>query len=117
MLENIALIKEVHELLPRAEAEALANSYLQKIDLSNIGTNRLNQCNSIEIFYCMFIRALMCKESNVIILTPFYLIDNLEDIHSVIEKIDILNDNKNILILDSIKNEIQYEGSLCHIVK
>lgn len=117
MLENIALIKEVHELLSIEKAENTANEYLAKIGLSQIGLKRLNQCTSVEIFYVMFIRALMSKEMNVIIATPFYLISNLRDIQPILDNIEILNENKNIFIFDNITNKSHYEGSSCPIVK
>lgn len=117
MLENIALIKEVHELLPTEKAQALALSYLDKIALAQIGLNRQNQCSSLEIFYVMLVRALMTQDINVIIVTPFSLIAKLKDISTIIENIQILNNDKNIYILDNITNEHHYIGTACHIVK
>ena len=117
MLENIALIKEVHELLPTKLAQKEASEYLQIIGLGDIGLNRLTQCSSLDIFYILIIRALMTKEMNVIIVTPFHLVDNLRDMESVLANIQKLNDKKNILILDTISNETHYKGCSCNIVK
>ena len=80
MLENIAIIKEVHELMSIDEAEDIAREELKKISLSQIALYRLTQCSPIEIFYVMLIRAIMAKEMNVIIVTPFLLVDNLSEI-------------------------------------
>lgn len=117
MLENIALIKEVHEFMQTSLAQEEALNYLSKIDLQNIGKNRLSQCSSLEIFYTSFIRALMTKEMNVIIITPFHLIDNLREIETILSSIDKLDVKKEILILDTISNEAHYEGCLCNITK
>lgn len=117
MLENIALIKEVHELLSIEKAENIAKESLEKIGLSHIGLNRLNQCSSLEVFYVMFIRALMSRDMNVIITTPFSLISNLRDIQPILDNIEILNTHKNIFIFDNITNKSHYEGSSCPIVK
>ena len=117
MLENIALIKEVHELISIDEAEEIANKALSKIGLSNIGLFRLNQCSSMDVFYVMLIRALMTKEMNVIIVTPFALIKNIRNIKKVIDNINILNSEKTIYLLDDIANETHYKGCSCHIVK
>jgi len=117
MLENIALIKEVHEHMPTQKAQEEAKTFLEKIGLENIGLNRLNQCNSYEVFCVALIRALMTKEMNVIIVSPFHLIDNLRDIETVISTIRKLEIKKNILILDTLSNEIHYKGSSCNIVK
>ncbi|MBU1659589.1 hypothetical protein KKG72_11165 [bacterium] len=117
MLENIALIKEVHELMPISKAEALAQEYLAKIALEDIGLLRLVQCTPTDIFYVMLIRALMSKEMNIIILTPFYLIHDLKSIQTILENMQLLNNNKEITIFDIITNEIHYEGCLCNTVK
>jgi hypothetical protein len=117
MIENIAIIKEVHEHLSVDKAEKLAYEYLDKVALSNIGQHRLNQCTSLEIFYIMFIRALMAKEMNVIIVAPFSLIKNIKDINRVIDNINIIKGGKTIFLLDDIDNETHYKGCLCNIVK
>ncbi|WP_373004709.1 hypothetical protein [Sulfurimonas sp.] len=117
MLENIALIKEVHEHMPTELAQKEAKESLKKIDLENIAFNRLNQCNSYEVFCVCLIRALMTKESDVIIVSPFHLIDNLRDIKTIVSAIDKLKVMKNILILDTISNETHYKDSSCNIVK
>ena len=117
MLENIALIREVHKHLPTKEAQAEARESLRKIDLENISLNRLNQCNSYEIFCVCLIRALMTKEADVIIVTPFHLIDNLREIQTIVSVIEKLEVQKNILILDTISNETHYKDSSCNIVK
>nr|WP_321267525.1 hypothetical protein [uncultured Sulfurimonas sp.] len=117
MLENIALIREVHKHLPTQEAQAEARESLKKIDLENIALYRLNQLNSYEVFCVCFIRALMTKEADVIILTPFHLIDNLRNIQTIVSIMQKLEVEKNILILDTISNETHYKDSLCNIVK
>ncbi|NOR57971.1 MAG: hypothetical protein GQ474_05550 [Sulfurimonas sp.] len=117
MLENIALIKEVHEHMPTEEAQKEAKESLKKIELEKIGLHRLNQCNSYEVFCVCLIRALMTKESDVIIVSAFHLIDNLRDIETIVSTIEKLKVKKNILILDTISNEIHYKDSSCNIVK
>lgn len=117
MLENIALIREVHEHMPTLQAQEEAKEALKKIDLQNIAFYRLNQCSSYEIFCVCLIRALMTKEMNVIIVSPFHLIDNLRDIQTIVSTIEKLEVKKNILILDTSSNEIHYKESSCNIVK
>jgi len=117
MLENIALIKEVHEHMPTALAQEEAREALKKIDMENIALNRLNQCNSYEVFCVCLIRALMTKELDVIIVSPFHLIDNLRDIQTIVSSVQMLEVKKNILILDTISNETHYKESSCNIVK
>ncbi len=117
MVENIALIQEFHQLLSINKAESIAYKQLEKIQLSHISTNRLHECSSLEIFYVMFIRALMTQEMDVIICSPLLLIGELQNMKNVINTLIFLNERKNILILDTQTNEIHYEGCLCHIAK
>jgi len=117
MLENIALIKEVHEHLSTQKAQKIAKEMLKKINQEHISLFRVSACTPIEIFYTQFIRALMMKEKKIIIVTPFSLIDNLRDINAIINNIKILSSKKDILLLDMLSNENHYEGSLCSIVK
>ncbi len=118
IIENIALIKEVHETLCIKKAEALSLEYLQRINFSHIGFLRPIQCNEIEKFYALFIRALMTKERDVIILSPLSLLNTTDEVESIFNDLIQLNqENKNILILDILTNEVHYEGCICHIIK
>ena len=117
MLENIALIKEVHEQMPSSKAQRLAKSYLEKIKLGYISYNRPVECTEIDIFYVMFIRALMTKEIHIIIVMPISLIHDIEYVKTLIENIEVLNNNKNIILLDSQNNESNYKGCSCSIIK
>ena len=117
MLENIALIKEVHEYLSTSKAQKIAREMLTKIGQDHISLYRVSACTPIEIFYTQFIRALMMKEKTIIIVTPFTLIENLRDINAIIDSIKTLGGEKDILLLDMLSNENHYEGSPCNIVK
>jgi len=117
MYENISLIKEVHEHLSIKEAQRIAHNYLSKIGLEHIGLYRVSQCKHTEILYTMFIRALMTKHSNVIIASPFSLARNIKDIKDIIKDIELLNNGKNIIIIDTLTNENRYKGVACHIIK
>jgi len=100
------------------DAQAIANEYLQMIELSHIGLFRKSQCTSLELFYTMFIRALMTNKRTIIIRSPLSLIKNLRDVEIILQNMILLNlENKNILILDTITNETRYKGCSCRIIK
>ena len=65
----------------------------------------------------MYIRALMTKEKIILIKMPLSIIDKWKNIASVIDKVSNISTTKEIVILDTIHNEIHYRGSLCNIVK
>ena len=117
MLENIAIVKEVHEHMTTPKAQQLANDTLDKINLSRIGLYRAPKCSTMEIFYVMFIRALMTKETTVIIEIPHSVMENLNELQATFDNLNILKMSKNILILDIIDNETYYEGCSCNIIK
>ena len=117
MLENIALIKEFHDGFSIVKAEKDAHKQLDKIDMSHIELRRATECTSTEIFYIMLIRALMTKELNVIIVSPFSLLDNIRDIEVVLKDMNILNTKKNIFLIDDTANAPHYKGYSCNIIK
>ena len=117
MLENISLIKEVHEHMPVVDAQQLAMEFLKRVALENIALKRVNECSIIEIFYVMFIRALMSSEKRVLIEVTHGVVDSLTNIHALLESINILNTEKEVVILDLQEREIYYRGSRCNIIK
>jgi ABC-type lipopolysaccharide export system ATPase subunit len=117
MLENIALIKEVHEHLETLKAQDIAREMLKKISHEHVALYRVSSCSPTEIFYIQFIRALMMREEKIMIVTPFSLIDNLRNINVIIKNIEILAHKKHILIVDMLSNEIHYQGTACNTVK
>lgn len=118
MLENIALIKEFHEHTPTSQAQGLAKKYLQQLDLGHIGSYRANQCTSLELFYVMFIRALMSQKKDILIVTPLLLIKKIETMNAIIQTLERLNDaEKQITIIDTNSNELYYKGCRCNIIR
>jgi len=115
-MENISLIKETHEFTNREKADNITMQYLQKINLADIALKRPIQCNDIEILQVMLLRAYMCKNPNIAIINPHHLINNLKDIKVIIDIVKLLNE-KNLLILDTISNEVSYEGCSCYTIK
>ena len=117
IIENISLIKEVHEFMPRLQAQEIAISLLSKVGLNHIKSYRQNQCSTVEIFYVMFLRALMSREKNIFIEVKHSVLETLKDINNVFESINLLKADKNIFILDLLENEDYYKGTLCNIIK
>ncbi len=99
------------------KAQNLANKYLEKVNLLNITSKRPNRCTDIEKLYTMIIRATMCKNKKIIIANPVHLLNNLKDIKDIIKGMKSIINNKDVVILDILSNEIHYEGCLCHIIK
>ena len=117
IIENISLIKEVHEFISINKAQNISNEYLEKIHLSNIANKRPTACSDTEKLYAMIIRATMCQNKKIIISNLVHLLDNLKDIQDIIKNVENIVTDKNVTILDIFSNEIHYEGCLCRIIK
>jgi hypothetical protein len=116
-VENIALIKEVHQHLSIKKAEEEAYNELKKISLEHIAKLRKNKCTKKELFYAMVIRAFMSSNKKVIIEKPLQLSENIKDINEIIKNIEILNTHKDIIILDLNVNKHRYKGCKCNTIK
>jgi len=109
MLENIALIKEVQKFISTKKAQEEGFKLLDKINLAEIGLKRVGQCSSLELFYVMFIRALMTQKNYIIINMPYAIIHNLHDIKQLINNLELLNNKqKKIFILDTLNHKMRY---------
>ena len=117
IIENIALIHEVHQNMPAQKAESNILELLQKISLENIANQRIPTCNDFELFCAMLIRAVQTQRKTIFIVTPFSLISSLMTVNEIISIIEKLDLKKDIIILDLQNNKSNYEGVLCHIVK
>lgn len=112
MVENIALIHEVHNHTPTKKAQEEANSFLNKINKLDISSKRTHQCNEVEVFYIMIIRAMMMKEENIVIRHPLAILKNIEFLAIAMKNLALLNEEKNIIILENDINRFHYEGML-----
>ncbi|MEA3227831.1 MAG: hypothetical protein U9P38_02040 [Campylobacterota bacterium] len=97
--------------MPTREAQLEAKRELHKLNLVTIGEKRVAQCSSLELFYVMFIRAMMTNKNHILIDMPYSIINNLEDIDLLIENIELLNfQNKYIFILDTLNHNSRYNS-------
>ena len=117
MVENIALIQEVHQNKSIDESEALALEMLTKISLETIAYKRIPECSIEEIFFVMYIRALMMDIPKIYIKVPYAITENFKDIQSIIDAMELLKNDKSVMILDLLSNEVHYKGCGCNIIK
>lgn len=103
--------------MPLNKAQKLAKEYLEKINLLNIAYKRPDRCTDIEQLCTMIIRATMCKNTKIMINNPMYLLHNLKDIKDIIKEVETILNDKDIVILDLLSNEIHYKGCQCHTIK
>jgi ABC-type lipoprotein export system ATPase subunit len=88
---NIALIKQYHENMPRLQAENVALDALRRLDLVHIARKRNPSLSSMERFCVMLLRAVMVRDSIVMIDRPFRIVPHLKDsdyIFQTLKKID-----------------------------
>jgi ABC-type proline/glycine betaine transport system ATPase subunit len=116
-MENISLIKEVQKFMSVEDAQKLARDHLKLISFEDVAQKRVNNCGEIEIFYVKFIRALFSDAENILISTPFRILQSIENIDKIINNLLKYETQKNIVILDLFSNEHRYKGSACNTIK
>ena len=89
---NIALIKQYHENMPRAQAEDTVLKALQRLDLARIAYKRNPALNDEERFCAMLLRAAMVCEASIIIDRPFKIMPHLKDINYMFKALEKIED-------------------------
>jgi ABC-type lipoprotein export system ATPase subunit len=88
---NIALIKQYHENLPWTDAKNIVLNALRRLNLTHIANKRNPSLSSEERFCVMLLRAVLVRDSIVMIDRPFKIIPHLKDsdyIFRTLKKID-----------------------------
>jgi len=118
ILENVALVSQVHQGLNRIKAQEKAFIALEKLGISHLSFLRYNECDTKDIFCAQLARAAMIEENKVIIEQPFSLL--AEEVHKdfifdALQNLDIAF-NK-VFVLDLEHQESFYKEGPCHIEK
>lgn len=113
MIENIALVLEVHQKMSVQKAESVAFDYLKKLGSEMTGNKRIAQCSEKEVFYVKLIRAMLAPFMEVLIVTPSNLTDKQHSANFIHETVTKLESVKNVTILDLKSNESHYLGKTC----
>lgn len=118
MVENIALIEEVHQRIPRVSAHANALKLLKKLNMRHLAHKRTSQCNEYEQFTVSLIRASMMQSAEIVIVSPLTQYSSKDPIGDLIQVLDALEITKSVMILDIKLYEKEYEmkGFPCHII-
>ena len=119
IIENIALIKEIHWHLSYKKAKHFALEALEKTGFAYIGSWRSAQCSERELFIAQLIRASMMQYAKIIIITPFVLLNETEEIAFLFSSCEKLGIKERCIILDLESNRVKYEkgGSVCRIIE
>lgn len=117
MLENIALIQQVHQKRDKKSTEKEATEALEKIGLHDLGNKRINQVTTQEIFYVMLLRASMMECDVIVVTFLFSIYDELQDLEQLYKDIQTLRLKQDIIFVDWQSNSSRYEGLLCSTIK
>jgi len=113
MVENIALMLEVHQSMPVYKAESLAVEYLAKLGSETAGNKRIAQCSEQEVFYVKLIRAMFAPFEEILIVLPNTLTDSTDPANFICETLKKLEIAKKVSILDLNSNENDYLEVSC----
>lgn len=106
---NIALIKEYHENLSADKAQALVLGYLARYGLQDIADRRNSALTSRERFCAMLLRAIMVRDSIVVIDRPFTALPDIQDDRFIYDALKAVDDSfKECHIFDYIWHKDRY---------
>ena len=106
---NIALIRQYHENLPRAKAEAVALGCLGRYGMEAVAYKRNPALSHEERFCVMLLRAAAMRNATVVIDRPFLIIPHLKEARWVCEALDIASDlYDRCYVFDYVWNKERY---------
>jgi ABC-type lipopolysaccharide export system ATPase subunit len=118
MIENIALILQVHEGLSREAAHKRAHQKLKVLELLHLANWRYDICSEKEIFYVQLIRAHMQKNAKIVIDQPFAFLAEEVDLGFIFTALDrLMIAYEEVLIIDLTGQKSHYKETACHIEK
>lgn len=119
IIENIALIEEVHQKTPRTRSHQHALAELKKISMEGISEYRIDECNDFERFSASLIRASMMQYATIIVISPLQQFFSKDSITILLKLINDLELEKRVEIFDLVlyENDYENEGVPCHIIK
>lgn len=117
MIENIALIPEMHQGLRVPIAEQQAKIELEQAGMQHIGNKRVPQCTDKEKFYAMLIRAKLFNPSKILIEAPFSFISGMHSVEFIMNAIKNADIPHSVEIADLKSNRMHYTGEECHILE
>ena len=115
IIENIALIEEVHQRYNRDTSHKNALKKLEKLNMQYLATKQLSECNEFEKFSLMLIRASMMQYVTIVIITPLVQYQSQDSLEYLTQTMKILEIEKRTIILDLslYKNDYKEKGLLC----
>jgi len=119
VIENIALIEEVHQRLPREAAHKNALKKLTRLRLETIAQSRIAPCSKFERFSISMIRASMMLDAKIYIVLPLQQFHTNSSIGDMMQSIVDLNIEERTTVLDLVSNleEYKLKGVACHIIE
>ena len=119
VIENIALIQEVHQGLVREVAHTNALEKLSLLKLTSVAKSRIATCSQFERFCISMIRASMMLDAKIYIISPLQQFHTNSSIEDMMHSIFDINIQEEVTILDLFSNieEYKLEGVTCHIIE
>jgi hypothetical protein len=103
----------------RRKALEAAREVLSDLGYSHMWHYRSVHCNLKELFVAQLVRASMVQYAKIVIIRPFVMLKDTEDIHMILETLGALKEGCDCMILDMKVNRAKYEagGEACRIIE
>lgn len=118
IIENIALIREVHGAQSRKQAQAAALNVLKSLEYAHTAYRRPSACDAKERFVAQLVRASMMQNVKIVLVNPFVMLNDSEPLMWIADLLFHLDREAEALILDVSINRNKYEagGERCTIL-
>ena len=119
IIENIALIEEVHQRYNRDISHKNALIKLSQFKMQSLANKKASQCNELEKFTLILIRASMMTNVTIVIVTPLVQYQSQNSLDYLLKAMQILKIEERTVILDLslYKNDYKEKGLPCHIIE
>ncbi len=104
VIENIALILEYHDKISIKKAQSGVNDILKRCGADILSYKKVYELDKKDSIIVKYIRAYMSNFEIILIDRPFSMLDKMEDIQSIFELSEVLDD-KAAQIVDLKSNE------------
>jgi len=104
VIENIALMLEYNKNYSISKAEQAVFKLMERFQIEGIKDKRVYELNKKDILIIKYLRAYVSSFDAILVVKPFSMLDNVEDIDVLFKLFNIFND-KMTKIIDINSNQ------------
>jgi len=111
VIENIALMLEYNKNYSISKAEQAIFKLMKRFQIEGIKDKRVYELNKKDILIIKYLRAYVSSFDTILVVKPFSMLDNVEDLDVLFELFNIYND-KMTKIVDLNSNQYYRDNNV-----